>query len=92
MHKNRENAARNALARLMTMPPDSPEVELELDEIATALEADRALGQGSYIGWYSMFSNVLTRANCQLDCFRNTEAKNGLRTWTGIWLQAVGPF
>ena len=50
MHKGREDAARNALARLMTMPPDSPEVELELDEIATALEADRALGQGSYIG------------------------------------------
>jgi hypothetical protein len=41
------------------MPPDSPEVELELDEIATALEADRALGQGSYLGWYSMLSNVL---------------------------------
>ncbi|KAJ7618453.1 monosaccharide importer [Roridomyces roridus] len=23
-----------------------------------------------------------------LDCFRNTDLKNGLRTWTGIWLQA----
>ena len=34
----------------MTMPRDSPEVELELDEIVTALEADRALGGGSYLG------------------------------------------
>ncbi|KAG2034682.1 monosaccharide importer [Suillus americanus] len=51
MHKGRENEARRALARLMTMPPESPEVELELDEIATALAADRAIGQGSYIGW-----------------------------------------
>lgn len=71
LQKGNEDAARNALARLMTMPAESSEVELELDEIATALEADRAIGQGSY-----------------LDCFRNTDAKNGLRTWTGICLQA----
>jgi MFS transporter, SP family, sugar:H+ symporter len=51
MHKGREDEARHALARLMTMPPDSPEVGLELDEISTALEADRALGSGSYLGW-----------------------------------------
>lgn len=70
MHKGREDEARRSLARLMTMPPESPEVDLELDEIATALAADRAIGQGSYI-----------------DCFRNNEFKNGLRTWTGIWLQ-----
>lgn len=70
MHKGREDEARRSLARLMTMPPESPEVDLELDEIATALAADRAIGQGSYI-----------------DCFRNNDFKNGLRTWTGIWLQ-----
>ncbi|KAG1843306.1 monosaccharide importer [Suillus subalutaceus] len=70
MHKGREDEARRALARFMTMPPESPEVELELDEIATALAADRAIGQGTY-----------------MDCFRNNESKNGLRTWTGIWLQ-----
>ncbi|KAG2336540.1 monosaccharide importer [Suillus weaverae] len=49
MHKGREDEARRALARLMTMPPESPEVELELDEIVTALAADRAIGQGSYL-------------------------------------------
>ncbi|KAG1806982.1 monosaccharide importer [Suillus subaureus] len=70
MHKGREDEARRALARFMTMPPESPEVELELDEIATALAADRAVAQGSYI-----------------DCFRNNDSKNGLRTWTGICLQ-----
>jgi SP family sugar:H+ symporter-like MFS transporter len=51
MHKGREDEARRSLARLMTMPPESPEVELELDEIATALAADRAIAQGSYLGW-----------------------------------------
>ncbi|KAG2360202.1 monosaccharide importer [Suillus spraguei] len=70
VHKGRKDEARRSLARLMTMPPESPEVDLELDEIATALTADRAIGQGSYI-----------------DCFRNNDLKNGLRTWTGIWLQ-----
>ncbi|KAG1779900.1 hypothetical protein EV702DRAFT_1194655 [Suillus placidus] len=70
MHKGREDEARRALARLMTMPIESPEVELELDEIVTALAADRAIAQGSY-----------------LDCFKNNASKNGLRTWTGIWLQ-----
>ncbi|KAG2356514.1 monosaccharide importer [Suillus spraguei] len=59
MHKGREDEARRSLA-----------LDLELDEIATALAADRAIGQGSYI-----------------DCFRNNDFKNGLRTWTGIWLQ-----
>lgn len=42
------------MARLMTMPAESSEVELELDEIATALEADRAIGQGSYLGMVSV--------------------------------------
>jgi hypothetical protein len=41
----------------MTMPPDSSAVEYELDEIATALEADRALGQGSYLGKYLLACN-----------------------------------
>jgi hypothetical protein len=54
LHKGREEEARKALARLMTLPPDSSAVDFELDEIATALEADRALGQGSYIGKYLM--------------------------------------
>jgi len=27
-----------------------------------------------------------------LDCFRNTDNKNGLRTWTGILLQGVRSF
>jgi len=28
-------------------------------------------------------------AGSWLDCFRNTENKNGLRTWTGMAMQAV---
>lgn len=51
MHKGRDDEARRSLARLMTLSPDAPEVDRELDEISTALAADRALGQGSYLGW-----------------------------------------
>lgn len=71
LKRGREQAARVSLGRLLTKPRDSPEVDAEYEEILAALEADRALGAGSYA-----------------DCFRNTEAKNGLRTWTGILLQA----
>ena len=31
-------------------------------------------------------------ASTYVDCFRNTENKNGLRTWTGIMLQGVCGF
>jgi len=70
LKKGREEAGRRALGRLLVRAPDSPEVDAEFEEIMATLEADRALGSGSY-----------------LDCFRNTEGKNGLRTWTGIMLQ-----
>ncbi|KAJ7205450.1 hypothetical protein GGX14DRAFT_397587 [Mycena pura] len=70
LHRNREDAARRALARLASRPADSPEVAAELHEIRLALEDERAIGGSSY-----------------MDCFRNTELKNGLRTWTGIMLQ-----
>lgn len=70
LKKGREEAGKIALGRLLTRSHDSPEVEAEYDEIMATLEADRALGSGSYA-----------------DCFRNTEGKNGLRTWTGMLLQ-----
>ncbi|KAF8801531.1 general substrate transporter [Phlegmacium glaucopus] len=68
--KGREAEARVSLGRLLTRAPDSPEVEAERREIATALVEEQALGASSY-----------------LDCFRNTENRNGFRTWTGILLQ-----
>ena len=70
--KGRVDEARSALGRLLTRPSDSPEVERERLEIATALEAEQKAGSSSYV-----------------DCFRNNENKNGLRTWTGIMLQGV---
>ncbi|RDB19992.1 putative glucose transporter rco-3 [Hypsizygus marmoreus] len=70
LKRGRDDAAKISLGRLLTKPKDSLEVEAEYAEISAALDADRALGGGSYV-----------------DCFRNTEAKNGLRTWTGILLQ-----
>jgi sugar porter (SP) family MFS transporter len=70
LKKGKEEAGRIALGRLLVKDRNSTEVDAEFDEIMATLEADRALGSGSY-----------------LDCFRNTEAKNGLRTWTGMLLQ-----
>ncbi|KAG6836088.1 hypothetical protein H0H93_011500 [Arthromyces matolae] len=75
--KGRDEAGRNALARLLTTSTDAPEVESEYQEIMAALEADRKLGSGSY----------LVRLIREPDCFRNTANKNALRTWTGILLQ-----
>jgi hypothetical protein len=48
--KGRTAAAKSALGRLTQMPKDSPEVEVQYAEIEAALEADRRLGGGSYIG------------------------------------------
>lgn len=68
--KGRMHDAKRALAKLMSMHKDAPEVEAEASVIEAALEEDRRLGGSSY-----------------LDCFRNNESKNGLRTWTGMLLQ-----
>ncbi|KAF7316512.1 Monosaccharide importer [Mycena indigotica] len=73
LYKGRVNAARKALSRFTKTPPNSPEVDAQTQEIQQALAAEQENANAS---WF------------EADCFRNTESKNGLRTWTGIWLQA----
>jgi SP family sugar:H+ symporter-like MFS transporter len=88
LYRGRTEQAKRALGRLLTRSPDSMEVEIERAEIMTALDADRALGQGSYLGMF-LSNQHSSKTDSLSDCFRNTEAKNGLRTWTGIMLQGV---
>ena len=71
--KNRQADARRALGKLMSLPPDSPEVQAEAVEISTALAVEaQNSGNSTY-----------------LDCFKNNENRNGFRTWTGILMQGV---
>ncbi|KAJ7661540.1 monosaccharide importer [Mycena polygramma] len=48
LHKNKLDKARRAMGRLTNRPHDSPEVDAECSEITLALEAERAMGSGSY--------------------------------------------
>ena len=72
LFRGKKDAAKRSLGRLMTLPPDSPEVEAEAIEIQLALDSERALGANSY--WDCFKPGTVNR--------------NALRTWTGIWLQA----
>ncbi|KIM38716.1 hypothetical protein M413DRAFT_75786 [Hebeloma cylindrosporum] len=47
--KDRQAEARQALGRLMTLPPDSPEVEAEALEISTALAIEKQTESTSYL-------------------------------------------
>lgn len=61
LKKGKEAAGKSALGRLLTQPSDSPEVAAEFDEIMAALEADRKIGSGSYLGMVILF--YLTQAS-----------------------------
>ncbi|TFK75035.1 MFS monosaccharide transporter [Pluteus cervinus] len=50
----READAAHSLSRLTRLAPNDPEVQAELDEIRTALEAERALGESSYADCFKM--------------------------------------
>ena len=72
LFKGKKDAAKRSLGRLMTLPPDSPEVEAEATEIQLALDAERAIGANSYWDCFKP----------------GTANRNAARTWTGIWMQA----
>jgi sugar porter (SP) family MFS transporter len=55
--KNKQVEARKALGRLMTLPFDSPEVEAEATEIATALAIEQKADAGSYIDCFRATEN-----------------------------------
>lgn len=99
MHKNRDLDARKAIARLTNTPVDSAIVDRQAKDISIALEAERAAGSSSYAGAFSRSFSHSGGAEAHLvpwacsracvDCFRNNDIRNGLRTWTGILLQGV---
>ncbi|EIN05606.1 MFS monosaccharide transporter [Punctularia strigosozonata HHB-11173 SS5] len=71
--KGRDADAAAALGRLTSVPASDAAVQLEIADIRANLDAETALGESSY-----------------LDCFRGSAGnKIGLRTFTGIALQAL---
>jgi len=68
--KERDEDAARALSRLISLPPDHPELRAELEEVRAAHQQEKELGESSY-----------------LDCFRATDNKIRLRTFTGILIQ-----
>ena len=68
--KERDEDAAHALSRLISLPPNHPELRAELEEVRAAYQQEKELGESSY-----------------LDCFRATDNKIRLRTFTGILIQ-----
>lgn len=86
MYKGRVDSARKSLARLTNSPADSAAVDAECHEIELAIKSEQNLGTVSYLGKRRLCV-VFKTLNTKIDCFRNGEYKNGLRTWTGMLLQ-----
>jgi SP family sugar:H+ symporter-like MFS transporter len=57
--KHRDVAAGRALARLTSLAPDSPDVELELNQIRAAVAAQEALGSASYADCFRATPNKI---------------------------------
>ncbi|TRM65517.1 general substrate transporter [Schizophyllum amplum] len=47
--KGKDEAASAAMGRLLGYPKGAPEIQIEIDDIRTALEEERALGESSYL-------------------------------------------
>ncbi|CAE6529760.1 unnamed protein product [Rhizoctonia solani] len=60
--RGRDQAAQKALARLLSLHPEDPEVETELNDIRANLRAEEELGSGSYADCFKQGPNkILTR-------------------------------
>ncbi|KAL0961554.1 hypothetical protein HGRIS_006493 [Hohenbuehelia grisea] len=57
--RGRDADAAAALSRLTSLPPNDPIVEAELDDIRANLEAERALGESSYLDCFRSSNNKL---------------------------------
>ncbi|KAF9454277.1 MFS monosaccharide transporter [Macrolepiota fuliginosa MF-IS2] len=57
--RGRDADAATALSRLTGLSPESPDVEVELDEIKANLEAEKALGSSSYIDCFRFSDNKI---------------------------------
>ncbi|KAF8325905.1 general substrate transporter, partial [Cantharellus anzutake] len=57
LYKNKWDAAKHSLSRLLVKPANSPEVDTEIAEIWLALEAERALGGNTYLDCFKFTAN-----------------------------------
>jgi sugar porter (SP) family MFS transporter len=57
--RGREEQAKRALARLISVSPDDPQVELELGEIRANLRAEEELGESSYLDCFRNTHNKI---------------------------------
>lgn len=57
--RGRDADAAQSLSRLTSLSPSDPIVEMELDEIRANLEAERALGESSYVDCFKMGNNKI---------------------------------
>lgn len=60
--RGRDQDAQRALARLLSLHPEDPEVETELNDVRANLRAEEELGSGSYLDCFKQGPNkILTR-------------------------------
>jgi len=60
--RGREESAQKSMARLLSLHPHDPDVEIELNDIRANLRAEEELGSGSYADCFKRGpSQILTR-------------------------------
>nr|CAD1814642.1 monosaccharide transporters [uncultured fungus] len=57
--KERDDDAARALSRLISLPPDHPELQAELDEIRTAFQHEKEMGESSYADCFRATDNKI---------------------------------
>ena len=57
--KERDDDAARALSRLISLPPDHPELQAELDEIRVSYLHEKQLGEASYIDCFRVTDNKI---------------------------------
>lgn len=57
--KGRDADAARALSRLTSLPVDDPEVQLELEDIRTALKQEQEIGESSYMDCFRTGHNKI---------------------------------
>ena len=57
--RERDADAAHALSRLISLPPDHPEIQAELDEIRTSYHKEKELGESSYLDCFRITHNKI---------------------------------
>jgi len=59
--KGRDEDATRALSRLISLPPDHPEIQAQLDEIRISFQQEKGQGESSYIDCFRPANKILFR-------------------------------